>query len=286
MEATGAQVDGVRRPAIDLDAISAIDMHVHVEASVSTPAEKRIHPKFGFRFPTVPELAQMYRELGMAAVVFAVDAEDSLGQAVSNEEVATLAADAADVLIPFGSIDPTRRSDAPDLAQHLVEDHGIRGFKFHPASQGFFPNDPRAYPLYERLEELGVPVLFHTGQIGGGRGRLKYCDPIHLDDVCVDFPSLRVVMAHPSFPWQDVALSIAGVRPNAFIDLSGWSPRYFPPQLVQHSNTLLKDKVMFGSDFPVIHPERWLADFAQADFREEVRPAILKHTAARLLGLS
>lgn len=286
MEAVGAQADGSRSAAIDLDAISAIDMHVHVEASVATPAEQRVHPKFGFPLPTVPELAELYRGLGMAAVVFPVDAEESLGHAVSNEEVAELAAQHSDVLIPFGSINPMKHSDAPDIAQRLVEEHGIKGFKFHPASQGFFPNDPSAYPLYERLEELGVPALFHTGQIGGGRGRLKYCDPIHIDDVCVDFPDLRVIMAHPSFPWQDVALSIAGVRPNAYIDLSGWSPRYFPPQLVHHSNTLLKDKVMFGSDFPVIHPENWLADFAQAGFRDNVRPGILKGTAARVLGLS
>lgn len=272
---------------IDLDAVSAIDVHVHVEASVHTDRADRVHPVLGIPLPTVPELADLYRQLGMAAVVFPVDAPHSLGHPVSNEEVAVEAARASDVLIPFGSLDPTRRADAPEQARRLVEDHGIRGFKFHPATQGFFANDPVAYPLYAELERLGVPALFHTGQIGGGTGaRLKYCDPLPLDDVAVDFPGLTIIMAHPSYPWQDVSLSIAALRPNAFIDLSGWSPRYFPPQLVQQSNTLLKEKVMFGSDYPVIHPERWLADFAQADFRDAVRPAILKGTAARVLGLS
>ncbi|GGD24611.1 4-hydroxyphenyl-beta-ketoacyl-CoA hydrolase [Microbacterium faecale] len=272
---------------IDLTRIDAIDVHVHVEASVSTPAADRVHPVFGVQLPTVPELAELYRGLKMAAVVFAVDAPESLGHRVSNEEVAEQAALADDVLIPFGSIDPTRRTDAAAMARRLVNDHGIRGFKFHPATQGFFTNDPVVYPLYEALESLGVPALFHTGQVGGGAGaRLKYCDPIFLDDVAVDFPGLKIIMAHPSYPWQDVALSIATTRPNAYIDLSGWSPRYFSPQLIQQSNTLLKDKVMFGSDYPVIHPERWLADFAQADFRDAVRPAILKGTAANVLGLT
>jgi uncharacterized protein len=277
-------VSGAVTTGIDLTSVSAIDVHVHVEASIRTRPEERRHPVHGFPLPTVPDLAEMYRGLGMAAVVFPVDAPDSLGLGVGNEEVARLAAEASDVLIPFGSIDPVRRADPPDLARRLVGD-GMRGFKFHPAVQGFYPNDTSVYPLYAELERLGVCALFHTGQVGGG-ARLKYCDPIYLDDVAADFPGLTIIMAHPSFPWQDTALSIAATRSNAFIDLSGWSPRYFPPQLVQHSNTILKDKVMFGSDYPVLTPQRWLADFAAAPFRDEVRPAILKGTAAKLLGLS
>lgn len=272
--------------AIDLATIRAIDMHVHIEASVSTPAADRRHPVHGFPLPTVPEVAELYRGLGIAAVVFPVDAPHSLGHPVANDEIAELAAEASDILIPFASLDPTRLDDAPDRARRLVHEHGIRGFKFHPAAQGFFPNDPVAYPLYAEIERLGVPAVFHTGQMGGGSARLKHCDPLHLDDVALDFPGMTVIMAHPSFPWQDVALSIAAMRPNAYIDLSGWSPRYFPPQLVQHANTLLKDKVMFGSDYPVLSPERWLADFADAPFRDEVRPGILTANAARVLGLA
>ena len=272
---------------IDLDAVRAIDVHVHVEASVDTPEEHRRDALHAIPLPTVPELAELYRSLGVAAVVFALDAPHTLGPGnVSNEEVARLCAQAADILIPFGSVDPVRRSDAATTVARLIDDQGMRGFKFHPGAQGFYPNDRSVYPVYEALQERGVPALFHTGQIGGGASRLKYCDPIHLDDVAVDFPDLTIIMAHPSFPWQDVSLSIAAIRPNAYIDLSGWSPRYFPPQLVQHANTILKDKVMFGSDHPVISPQRWLEDFAEASFRDSVRPAILKGTAARVLGLS
>ena len=121
---------------------------------------------------------------------------------------------------------------------------------------------------------------------GGGGVRLKYSQPMYVDDVAVDFPHMKIVLAHPSFPWQDEALSIAMHKPEVYIDLSGWSPKYFPPQLVQYANTQLRTKVLFGSDFPLITPDRWLADFEQAPFKDEVRPLVLKDNAARLLGLS
>jgi predicted TIM-barrel fold metal-dependent hydrolase len=149
-----------------------------------------------------------------------------------------------------------------------------------------------AYPLYEVIEEAGLPALFHTGQSGVGSGlpggggiRLKYSNPIHVDDVAVDFPTLKIVLAHPSFPWQDEALAIAVHKPQVYIDLSGWSPKYFPPQLVHHANSLLRDRVLFGTDYPFITPDRWLADFDKLDIKPEVRPLILKQNAMRLLGL-
>ena len=107
-----------------------------------------------------------------------------------------------------------------------------------------------------------------------------------LEDVAIAFPDMQIVIAHPSWPWQDEAISLAMHKPNIWIDLSGWSPKYFPPQLVQYANTLLKDRILFGSDFPLITPDRWLADFAQAGFKPEVHPLILKGNAMRLLGLA
>ncbi|MET0780319.1 MAG: amidohydrolase family protein [Microbacterium sp.] len=271
---------------IDLASITAIDMHAHAERSVRTPTSSAL-PNHPWPTPTAEDVAVHYRALDMACVVFPVDAEPMLASPpVPNEEVAEIAAANSDVLIPFGSLNPHRGEGLPLRARRLVEEHGIRGFKFHPGLMEFFPNDPLVYPLLEELESLGVPAIFHTGQAaGGGRIRLKYSDPIHLDDVAVDFPGLKIVMAHPSFPWQDVALSIASRREHVYIDLSGWSPKYFPPQLIHYANTLLKDKVMFGSDFPVIAPERWLADFVEAPFRDSVRGGILKGNAARMLGL-
>ncbi|MCA2220699.1 amidohydrolase family protein [Nonomuraea aurantiaca] len=285
---------------MNVEELVAIDVHTHAE--VSKDGHGSLSPELfgasaeyfkGHARPGIPEIAAYYRERKMAAVVFTVDAEHATGHPrISNEEVAESCAEHADVLIPFGSVDPWKGRAGAREARRLVEEHGVRGFKFHPSIQGFAPNDPMAYPLYEVIEELGVPALFHTGQTGigarvpgGGGIRLKYGNPMLVDDVAVDFPELRIILAHPSFPWQDEALAVATHKPYVYIDLSGWSPKYFPPQLVQYANTLLKDKVLFGSDYPVITPDRWLADFANLDIKPEVRPMILKDNAVGLLGL-
>ena len=287
--------------SLDLDALTAIDVHVHVHADqhghLALDDELNAAAAKYFKGdpydPTVPEIAADYRSLNMAAVIFTVDAEAATGHAaLSNEEIADAAAQFPDVLIPFGSIDPARGQDGVRLARTLVESHGVRGFKFHPSLQGFAPNDRAAYPLYEELQSLGVPALFHTGQTGigaglpGGRGiKLRYSDPMLLDDVAADFPGLTIIMAHPSVPWQDAAISIATHKANVYIDLSGWSPKYFPPQLVRAANTLLKTKVLFGSDYPLLRPDRWVRDFEALEIKDEVRPLIMKENAIRALGL-
>ncbi len=286
---------------IDLDAIDAIDVHVHTELSRAgadpMPPALREAARSYFRsdqaLPTVDDVAEYYRERRMAAVVFTVDWEAHSGiPPIPNEEIAEAAAANADVLIAFASVDPGR-PDAVARARRLIADHGVKGFKFHPNLQAFHPNDPSAYPLYEVIAEAGLPALFHTGHSGIGTGlkggggfRLKYSNPMALDDVAADFPELQIVLAHPSFPWQDEAISICLHKANVWIDLSGWSPKYFPPQLIQYANTQLKTKVLFGSDFPLITPDRWLADFEQAAFKDDVRPLVLKENAARLLGLT
>ncbi|MFG2650419.1 amidohydrolase family protein [Streptomyces sp. NPDC048436] len=288
---------------MDLSELTAIDVHTHAEvsskghASLDADLDAASSAYFkveGNRKPTLEEMAAYYRERKMAAVVFTVDAESATGTApVPNEEVAEAAAAHPDVLIPFASIDPFRGKAGVRHARRLVEEYGVKGFKFHPSIQGFFPNDRAlAYALYEVIEETGCVALFHTGQTGIGAGvpggggiRLKYSNPMYVDDVAADFPHLKIILAHPSFPWQDEALAVATHKPGVHIDLSGWSPKYFPPQLVHYANTLLKDKVLFGSDFPVLTPDRWLADFAKLAIKDEVRPKILKENAARLLGL-
>ena len=293
----------VYTPAVDVDAVSAIDMHVHVEADShghyslddelldASAAYFRAVPN---RTPTVADLAGIYRGLGMAAVVFTVDATTNSGHpALSSEDIAGECAEHNDVLIPFGSVDPLRGPAAVDQAASLVEEYGVRGFKFHPSLQGFAPDDPALRPLWERIEALGVPALFHTGQNGigaglpGGRGiKLRYSNPLLLDDVAADFPLLTVILAHPSVPWQAEAISMATHKSNVYIDLSGWRPKYFPAELVLAAGRQLRGKVLFGSDYPLITPERWMADAADLGWPDDARPAIYKHTAAGLLGLS
>lgn len=285
---------------VDTAALVAIDTHVHIEVDdgghaalpqALVDAASKYFKAQGPR-PGLDEIAQLYRQRQMAAVVFTVDATTSLHhEPNSSEEIALGASRNNDVLIPFGSVDPNR-SDAASRMRRLAEDFGVRGFKFHPTVQNFDPSDARFYPLYELIQELGLPVIFHTGQTGIGAGlpggyglKLRLSNPLLLDDVAADFPALQIVLAHPSVPWQDEALAVATHKANVWIDLSGWSPKYFPANLVRQANSLLQDKVLFGSDFPLIHPDRWLRDFAALDIKEEVRPKILKENAVRLLGL-
>jgi predicted TIM-barrel fold metal-dependent hydrolase len=287
---------------MNVEQLVAIDVHTHAEVSTrvlpdqaqreSLEARGRYF-RYSVQHPTIAQMAEYYRSRKMAFVVFTVDHERGMGiNRISNEEVAESAAEHADVAIPFASIDPARGKMGVREARRLIRDFGVRGFKFHPTVQAFFPNDRDAYPLYEVIAEAGLPALFHSGQTGIGAGmpgggglRLKYSNPIYLDDVAADFPDLPIISAHPGVPWQDEQLSVAVHKPNVYLDLSGWSPKYFEPKLVQYANTLLKNRVLFGSDNPVIDPERWLADFARLPIKPEVRPLILKDNAVKLLKL-
>lgn len=283
---------------IDLSTIEAIDVHTHVLTSTcgdhgASSVEAASGGVFGVEMSsTVPALADAYRERNMLAVTFMVDVMDG-DNSVTNDEVLKLGAEHSDVIIPFASVDPRRGAEAVSEARRLIETYDVKGFKFHPTMQHFYPNDETFYPLYEVIQESGAITIFHTGQTaigsgqpGGGGLRLKYSNPILHDDVAADFPELKIILAHPSAPWQDEALAVAVHKPNVYIDLSGWSPKYFPPQLVQYANTLLKNKVLFGTDFPAFTPEVWIGLFDQLPIKPEVRPLILKDNAAALLGLS
>jgi len=288
---------------MQIDSLTAVDVHVHIEVDRHghfslddelIEASAKYFRAGHDRTPTLEQIADTYRGLNMAAVVFTVDASTASGHAaISSEEIATQAAAHADVLIPFGSVDPLRGPAAVAQARSLVRDYGVKGFKFHPTMQGFAPNDQAFYPLWEEIESLGVPALFHTGQTGigaglpGGRGlKLRLSDPMLVDDVAADFPALTVILAHPSVPWASSSISIATHKSNVYIDLSGWSPKYFPADLVRAANSYLQDKVLFGTDYPLLTPERWLRDFEALDFKPAAKAKILKANAVKVLGLA
>lgn len=280
----------------------AIDMHIHADADprVITGRAKEFHEAalkyFGakHKHQSVSETADMYRKLDMMAVLLAVNSESGIGTCVTNEFVADAQRQHPDVYIGFASVDPWAGKKALDEVKRAVEELGLKGFKFHPATQAFYPNETRFYPIYEAIARHNVPILTHTGTTGIGAGmpggggiKLGSCRPIpYIDDVAADFPQTNFILAHPSWPWQEEALAMAVHKPNVFIDLSGWSPKYFSDSLIRYSNSMLQDKIMFGTDYPLITPERWLADFEKAPFKDEVRPKILFHNANRLLGLN
>jgi uncharacterized protein len=282
----------VTRP--DINRLVAIDVHVHLEHMGELSAvDEGARRYFGQSGATHDwqALAEYYRSRSIGCVVFTVDEKLTGRPQVSNDAVAQFAAENADIAMAFASIDPSRGPEAVQEARRLVATGGIHGLKLHPPLQQFYPNDRMAYPLYEVFAEARLPVLFHTGHSGIGTGlsggggiRLKYGNPMPIDDVAVDFPEMPIILAHPSFPWQDEAISVCLHKPQVYIDLSGWSPKYFSPTLVQYANTLLKHKVLFGSDYPLLTPDRWLSDFQKIDIRDEVRPLILKENARRLLS--
>jgi predicted TIM-barrel fold metal-dependent hydrolase len=188
-------------------------------------------------------------------------------------------------LIPFCDVNPNLYTHLGRELRHKVETEGFRGVKLYPTYQHYYLNDPRMYPLYQTAQELGIPVLIHTGSSVFQGSRLKYGDPLHLDDVATDFPDLTLVMAHSGRGfWYDRAFFLSKVHPNLYMELSGLPPAklmsYFP-ELARNT-----DKVIFGSDWPGMP---WIRRNMDAIGELPLSAAglenILGGNAARILGL-
>lgn len=242
----------------------------------------------------VEVMAGHYRRLDVTAVLLAWDAETHTGlPPVTNDYVASIVKRFPETFIGFASVDPWKGKIAIAELERAVKTLGLRGLKLHPIAQAFYLNDRRFYPLWETCSALKIPLLVHTGTTAVGAGvpggdglKLKYARPIPtIDDVAADFPDLTIIGAHPSWPWQEEMLALAVHKTNVYIDLSGWSPKYFPASLVKYANTLLQDRILFGSDYPFLTPERWMSDFEKAGFKTEVQEKILLTNAKRLLDL-
>jgi predicted TIM-barrel fold metal-dependent hydrolase len=280
--------------------VKGIDVHVHAPRRPGGPegANSGQMQRYFRGEPTPTDAEGVYqyykdRDLMGVLLVMGPVADPPDGQPNHNDWSAELQRRYPEQFIAFGGVDPGQGKAAVREAVRCVEELGLRGFKFHPITQRFEANDPAFYELWGTISDLGVPALFHTGQTGVGAGmpgqngiKNKYGRPYpYFDDLAADFPNLTIIMAHPSFPWVDEQLSIASIKSNVWIDLSGWSPKYFSPNLVQYCNTLIQDKVLFGSDFSVFTPDRWLRDWEEVAFRDEVRPKILLENAKRLFNL-
>ncbi|MCC7077876.1 MAG: amidohydrolase [Acidimicrobiia bacterium] len=276
----------------------AIDMHTHPSDETQVANQGRFQEHFEryfrreHRLMSLDAQAEMYRELDMLCVVFALDAERTTGSPrIPNDHIADAVRRNQDVLIGFGSVDPLVPGAPGEVRR--CHDLGLRGMKFQPLMQEFFPDDPAARPTFETCAELGLPVVIHTGTTGVGAGtrgglgvHLKYGRPIpHVDDLAADLPELTVIAAHPAWPWHDEMLAVMRHKCNVYMDLSGWSPRYLPEAVIRDADTLLQDRMLFGSDMPALSPQRWIDDFEKIGLRGEVRPKILYENAARLLGI-
>ena len=240
------------------------------------------------------EMIEEYHEVGIGkAVLLGWDAETNTGNPpVPNDYVAEVRDEHPDFFVGFGSVDPLK-DDCAEEARRCVEDLDLSGFKFQQIAQGFDPSDPEHEELFATIEDLGVPVVFHGGNstLGacspGGRGlKIKYGNPMLIDDVAANHPDLQILIAHPAFPWEQEQLAICQQKGNVYMDLSGWLPKYIDDQVLHYAGTVLKDKVMFGTDYPMLKPKVWLEQFEEyTDYSEEVQRKILWENAEEFLGL-
>lgn len=281
--------------------IKAIDFHVHLHDTETIdamgPRAAQMARYFGRDNAVVSadELADKYRALDMMAVLMnTTDVTSSGIPPVSNDHIAAAVGRNPDVFIGFGAVDPRQGRIAVDEARRCAEELGLRGIgELNPGRQGFFPNDPAIYPLWQACDDAGLIVLLHGGMLGsgartpGGMGyKLKYTRPIpYQDDVAADFPTLTIVGAHPTWPWGSESLAIARHKTNFYIDLSGWAPKYFPAELTTYVDKIISRQVLFGSDWPMIDPQRWLAEFEDLPIKDDVRERVLLRNAAELLGI-
>jgi predicted TIM-barrel fold metal-dependent hydrolase len=270
--------------------LKSIDIHVHPyteEVLAVTPEWFWGHARKTFNFDgkpiTVDDMVRSMDEAGVElAALLAFDCETTHGWKVPNEMVADLVAQRPDRFVGFASVDPNKHQLAIEELEHAVRDLGMRGLKLHPPTQHFYPNDRAHYPLWAKAEELGIPVLVHTGHNQSG-GRMQYGDPTHLDEVALDFPNLRLILAHFGFPWVNQAISVTWIRRNCYLELSGWSPKYIPETVWKYAKGIFPDRVLFGTDAPVMSAQRWLRDFEEIDLPEDVKRKILYSNSRRLL---
>ncbi len=286
---------------LHIDDVVAIDIHTHpqteefLEAMGARRRQMGEHFKNERRPVSFAEQADLYRERRMMAVLCNSDDETISGvPGAPNDLIGAAVVDHPDVFIPFAGIDPHKGRAAIDEIRRCHAEFGIKGIgELNPVRQKFFPNDETFYPIWEVCQELEIVVMFHMGFAGAGAGRpggmgykLEAARAIpHLDDMAADFPELQIIHAHPGWPFHHEAVAACWHKANFWIDLSGFAPRYFPDEVVHYANSLIQDRVLFGTDWPVIGVDRWVDEFADLPFKDSVRQKILKGNAQRLLGL-
>lgn len=270
-------------------------------------SEERVEKEFlpTYWDPTGEKLLQRMNEAGIdKAVVLPLDFGLAIGEPeISIEEqnraYAQISSKFPDRLIAFASIDP-RRPNAPDFLKKSVEEWGLKGLKIHPTA-GFYPNEKITYTLLEKAAQYKLPVITHTGPVPPPL-RSKYAQPIHLDDVLVDFPELKVNAAHLGFGWWPELVSLAAVNFNLYLDFAGWQPaaahnfNNFCQILRSVLNGVGPNKLHFGTDGPVFHPLVPDKEFIQMirglpqkapdgiRFTQEEIDAILGGNARKFLG--
>ena len=256
------------------------------------------------------QLVQEMDEAGIdKTVLLSLDPDIFIKSIISykdyNNYLADIVKKYSDRFIGFAGIDPRRGKEAIVELKRCVQDLGLSGVKLWPLT-GFYPDDIKFYPFYECVEDLGVPILCHTGT-GPAGSYMKYNRPVYIDKVAVDFPKIKIIMAHIGNPWTNEAIAIAGKNPNVYFDISAWevalknAPVALFQTLLQAKMACGVEKILFGSDWPIFTPimslKKWVKGIKKMkipaplqlmglpDLTEEEKNMILGGNAAKVLGL-
>jgi hypothetical protein len=227
------------------------------------------------------------------ALLLAWDAETATGRpALTNDRVAAIAKENEDLVIPVLSVDPHKGDKAIQELERAASRLEMRGVKLHPQVQAFRPDAPEHKPLWDRIEKLGLPVVVHTGTSGLGAGapggggiKLDFSRPIHLDAVAAEHPELAIIAAHTGWPWHHELIAMCLQKANVYMDLSGWLPKYLPPELVTFLKGPLRAKALFGTDYPFLDPAQCIAQMQELGLKDDVVDAVFWGNGARVFGL-
>ena len=241
---------------------------------------------------TLPEFIDRMDEAGIERALLpairAGPAHHPASARIPYEIVADAVRQYPDRFYGTAGVDPTEGMAGVRALEHAVKDLGFVGAHFYPHWFEMAPDHARMYPFYAKCVELGVPIQMQVGQsliYEAGLPLRSTGRPIALDAIACDFPELVLIGIHVGIPWTSEMIAMAWKHPNVYIGSDAHSPRYWPPEFVQYINTYGQDKVLFGTDFPVLDFGRTMREIDTLELRPEARRKFLRDNVARVYGL-
>lgn len=225
------------------------------------------------------------------AVIKARDVETTLGMKIPNEACARLVKKHPQRLLGMAGVDPLKGKAAVEELEYAIKELGLRGVNLWPYEYNLYPHDHAYYPIYEKCLELGAIVSIETSMHFNRSVRMDLCRPLYLDYVAVDFPDLKLVGSTPGWPWVAELMGVAWRHPNVYVAISFVRPKHIGnplsgyETLIQFGNTILQDKIIFGSGWPTLPMKRGVEEVRQLPLKDEVKEKWLHKNAARLFGL-
>ena len=242
---------------------------------------------------TEEEVVAEFKEFGIEAMLVALDLTTTIETPPCDNNYVAGMRDRHDTIIQaWAAIEPALGEAAIEEAKHAINDLNMIGFHFHPIMQHIRVDDKSFYPLWDEITQLKAPVMIDVGMTGMGAGtpgglgaKTRNAHPASIDALAADFPDLTIIMSHPGYPWIDETTAVALHKGNVFWEMSGWSPKYLPDSLKKDIRSRLKDKVMFGSDYPSIPYKRILSEWDHMGYSDDMLEKFFHRNAESILGL-